>query len=227
MIWYFKSNQKQNNRNRKEIKERERRKLPGAHLPGPARPSPSPLPPCRLPLPVGRGEAWRAPERPRPPPASPGHLLLPPRRPGDATRLPRPSLTLPCLSLRPYPPLLPLSRPDRTEPPPPTSSLAATATPSPLRRAPELRRSSLVLLVVSRDQKSPWMPLASPFPSSATEDRRRQIRRRSAFPEPAVHLYGIHVSSSVVSPSPLTRFLPLTPTTVGAESSSPPAMSPP
>ena len=60
MIWYFKSNQKQNNRNRKEIKERERRKLPGAHLPGPARPSPSPLPPCRLPLPVGRGEAWRA-----------------------------------------------------------------------------------------------------------------------------------------------------------------------
>ena len=103
----------------------------------------------------------------------------------------------------------------------------ATTTAPPCRCAPELRQSSLVLLVVSRDQKSPWMPLASPFPSSATEDRRRQIRHRSAFPEPAVHLYGIHVSSSVVSPSPLTRFLPLTPTTVGAESSSPPAMSPP
>ena len=72
-----------------------------------------------------------------------------------------------------------------------------TATASPPRRLPELRRSSLVLLVVSRDQKSPWMPLASPFPSSATEDRRRQIRRRSAFPELAVHLYGIHVSSTV------------------------------
>ena len=63
MIWYFKSNQKQNNRNRKEIKERERRKLPGAHLPGPARPSPSPLPLSSSSSPEGprRGARPRAP----------------------------------------------------------------------------------------------------------------------------------------------------------------------
>ena len=69
MIWYFKSNQKQNNRNRKEIKERERRKLPGAHLPGPARPSPSPLPLSSSSSPEGPRRGAR--------PRGLGHLLLP------------------------------------------------------------------------------------------------------------------------------------------------------
>ena len=69
MIWYFKSNQKQNNRNRKEIKERERRKLPGAHLPGPARPSPSPLPLSSSSSPEGPRRGAR--------PRGLSHLLLP------------------------------------------------------------------------------------------------------------------------------------------------------
>ena len=113
MIWYFKSNQKQNNRNRKEIKERERRKLPGAHLPGPARPSPSPLPPCRLPLPVGRGEAWRAPERPRPPPASPWP-------PPASSSTPRRRHAPPCLS--------------------PSLSRVLILSPGPLSHSPERSR---------------------------------------------------------------------------------------
>ena len=132
MIWYFKSNQKQNNRNRKELKERERRKLPGAHLPGPARPSPSPLPlPCRLPLPVGRGEAWRAPESPRPPPASSWEPRAFYQRHRDARR--------PCpLSLTRCSPSLPLAlslaQPERSSSPPPAVA-APRASPSTSRRA--------------------------------------------------------------------------------------------
>ena len=149
MIWYFKSNQKQNNRNRKEIKERERRKLPGAHLPGPARPSPSPLPPCRLPLPVGRGEAWRAPERPRPPPASPWPPPASSSTPGDATHLPAslPHSPASPSSPRNTPPLL--CSPHRAEPvaaarhnhghraslAPPTSPEAPPRPPLPLHPA--------------------------------------------------------------------------------------------
>ena len=114
MIWYFKSNQKQNNRNRKEIKERERRKLPGAtylaqhglaHLHSPR--------PCRLPLPVGRGEAWRAPERPRPPPASPWP-------PPASSSTPRRRHAPPCLS--------------------PSLSRVLILSPGPLSHSPERSR---------------------------------------------------------------------------------------
>ena len=206
-----------------EIKERENnlgQLTCAAHLAAQVA-SPAPPRPCHLPrLPGGQTGAWRAPTLPRPPPASPAP-------PSNAMTMPRVpslfSLTRCILS----PPLALSLELIRVQPSPLTSARAATAIPKPLRHALELRRSYLVLFVVSCDQKSPWMPLASPFPSSATEDRHRQIRRRSAFPEPAVHLYGIHVSSSVVSPPPLPRFPPLTPTTVRAESSPPPAMSPP
>ena len=47
------------------------------------------------------------------------------------------------------------------------------------------------------------------------------------LPELAEATAAPAVSSCVVSPSPLARFLPLTSMPVGAESSSPPAMSPP
>ena len=144
----------------------------------PAQPTSSPLSSSSSARRTNRGEAWRAPERPRPPPASPGHLLLPPRRPGDATHLPASLPHSPASSSSP----LDLSLTRRTEPPPPTSSLAATATPSPPRRAPELRCSALVLLVVSRDQKSPGMPPPMFSPSPAAEDLHRRFATIVASP---------------------------------------------
>ena len=198
--------------------------LPGAHLPGPARPSPSPLPPCRLPLPVGRGEAWRAPERPRPPPASPGHLLLPlvaldPVR--DATHPPRPR-TLPV----PSPPLLwlPLSpnapaaadENHRSHRPPHASSKRQEAPPRPpLPPHQDGRR------------RKPWMGPASPFPSSATADRRRQIRPHPASLKLAVHLYRVYVSSPSVSPSLFRRSRAVARLSTKADTPPPPAMPPP
>ena len=79
-------------------------------------------------------------------------------------------------------------------PPPPFAIAVAAAIPEPLRHAHELRLVPLFLLTEPPDGGSPWMPLAPPFPSSATEDRRRQIRRRSSFPELAVHPTVIYVS---------------------------------
>ena len=80
---------------------------------------------------------------PRPPPASPGHLLLPPRRPGDATRLPDPPLTSPFpLDRSPSSgslfPSLPCD--PRAQPSPPFAIAAATSPPSPLRQFQKLRR---------------------------------------------------------------------------------------
>ena len=107
---------------------------------------------------------------------------------------------------------------------PPLAVATPTGHPTPHRRSGKLRLVSLFILTQTKGAGSPWMLLAPPFPSSATEDRRRQIRRRSAFPELAVHLYGIHVSSSVVSPSPLSRARPLAVVSTMAEPSPPPAL---
>ena len=72
------------------------------------------------------------------------------------------------------------------------------------RAAPELLRLVTNPLTEPRDWKINRSTVPDPFfllgaapmfsPSSATEDRRRQIRRRSAFPELAVHPTVIYVS---------------------------------
>ena len=148
------------------------------------RPSPSGPPLSSSSLPGGRARARRA--RPRAPATSslPGCLLLPLDVSRAPRTRPRPSLTLPCLSLRPYPPLLSLPPATERSPSPPTSARAAAAIPKPLRHALELRRSSLVLLVVSRDQKSPGTPPPTFSPSPAAEDLLRRFGHSGAPPSP-------------------------------------------
>ena len=97
-----------------------------------------------------------------------------------------------------------LARSHRTHPPPPTSFLAATATPSPLRRAPELRCSALVLLVISRDQKGPEQPTSSSSPSFGPGAVLRRIRPLRRAPELADPPCTIPVSST---PFPLLHFV--------------------
>ena len=148
---------------------------------GPApssRPRPPP-PPCHLPplAPKQLGGERRC---------RLGHLLppcLPPLLPGDATRPPRPSLTLPCLSLRPYPPLISLPPVTKRSPSPPTSARAAAAIPKPLRHALALHRSSLVLLVVSRDQRSPGAPPRC-FPPPRPPEIRLAVPLAPTLPRP-------------------------------------------
>ena len=128
-----------------------------------------------------RTEAWRAPE-------SPGHLLLtcsPLEAPEGATHSPRPLAplaTLPCLSLRPYPPLPPLSPATKRSSSPPLAVATPTGHPTPHRRPRKLRLASLFILTQTKGTGSPWMPLAPPFPSSATEDRRRKFAVAEAPP---------------------------------------------
>ena len=155
MIWYFKSNQKQNNRNRKEIKERERRKLPGAtylaqhgpaHLHSPPLSSSSA---SRQRRGVARArEASATSCFPWPPPASS-------RRPGPRPRRHAPSQA--SHSPRAFSPPFSgsLSLPPSGAPSPPTPFAAATTTASPPRRLPKLRRSSLFLLTKTEGAGSP------------------------------------------------------------------------
>ena len=74
-------------------------------------------------------------------------------------------------------------------------------------------------------RRKPWMGPASPFPSSATADRRRQIRPRPASLKLAVHLYRVYVSSPSVSPSLFRRSRAIARLSTAAESFSPPAMA--
>ena len=157
-----------------ENKNKRRRGLPGPPLPcaaqqqqaGPARRWPSPPgPPSSVVFPPDRGTACarRSPARARATSPPAGHLLLPPDSldaPDEATQLPRTALTLP------RPPLLPLlSLPlTREPPPPPTGITVATASPTPSRHAPQIRRDPLYLLVKPRTSgraPSPT-PLSSP-----------------------------------------------------------------
>ena len=128
--------------------------------PGPAlwlRPGPAHhrhLPVSSSSLPGGRARTRRA--RPRTPATSslPGCLLLP-WFPPATPRSPLGPLSL----FLEAPPLCSFSLArTRTQPSPPTLFAADTIPLSPPRRLPELRKSSLVLLVVSRDQKSPGTP---------------------------------------------------------------------
>ena len=152
----------------------------------PARPSP-PGPPfsCLLPVPAHEAARWRAPLSRLATSCLVASLL---DAPGDATT-PLASLSLSLeplsLSLRPYPPLLSLPPATERSPSPPTSARAAAAILKPLRHALELRRSSLVLLVISRDQKSPGTPPPTFSPSSAAGDLPRRPARSDASPAPS------------------------------------------
>ena len=76
-------------------------------------------------------------------------------------------------------------------------------------------------------RRKPWMPPASPFPSSATADRRRKIRPRPASLKLAIHLYRVYVSSPSVSPSLFRRSRAIARLSTKAETPPPPAMPPP
>ena len=159
---------------------------------------------------------------PRPPPAcrSTSTPRTPPCVPRHPPGTPSLSRTLP-------PPLLPLSltRPNgaaatdelpRGHRHPLASPMRSKAPPRP--PLPPHRSTAL---------RKPWMLPASPFPSSATVDRRRQIRPRPASLKLAVHLYRVYVSSPSVSPSLFRRSRAVARLSTKTETPSPPAMAPP
>ena len=199
-----------------------------AQLLQPAQPTAASLP-CRLPpLPGGRARARRArPRAPatssllRPPPAS----LLASTTPWRRHAAPTNSLTLPYLSLRPYP-LCSLSLTiDHEHPRAPTSSTAASVHPSPRRCFQRNRRAFLFVPTNSRDAGSPASPPTTPFPSSATGTRRRSIRRLRTIPGLVSASNGSAVSLRCLSCARPLRSRPLAPTPTAAESFSPPAMA--
>ena len=192
MIWYFKSNQKQNNRNRKEIKERERRKLPGltraAHqsrpssCAGPALCGPAHRSRHRLQPPASRQEGV-CPTRARtlrPPPAYP--LAAGGTRGRHA--LPLTPCTSPLFPWTPFPPLLPsLHAPERSPSPP-------TPLPGP-QPPPRSHYASLSSALTpwsytrdARDQRRPQSTGASSSSSPVPGDRRRQFAVAEASPSP-------------------------------------------
>ena len=124
-------------------------------------------------------------------PASPPRRRSPLRAPTTAatvrrsSRL-RPPLAPPTSSEAPpqLPPRLPhLASPCLT-PPRPTSSTTASDHPSLPRLAQELRLDSLFLPTAPRVPGSPASPPTSPFPSSATGDRRRRFAALRPPPNP-------------------------------------------
>ena len=169
------------------IKERERRPL--GHLPNlPGSraaaqhcwPSPVGAPIVFNLLPVGRRACVR---RAR---ARAGHLML---AACSWTSLGAPRHPLGPLSLfLEAPPLCSLSLArTRTQPSPPTRTTAATGPPSPLRRAPELRRDVPVPTTEPQDAGRPVepSPSLSSLPAAADRHRRRFAARRTSPSTPA------------------------------------------
>ena len=207
--------------------------LPGAHLVAkpaqhcswPAQPATA-TPLSSSSLPGGRARTRRArPRAPatssllRPPPAS----LLASTTPWRRHAAPTNSLTLPYLSLRPYP-LCSLSLTiDHEHPRAPTSSTAASVHPSPRRCFQRNRRAFLFVPTNSRDAGSPASPPTTPFPSSATGTRRRSIRRLRTIPGLVSASNGSAVSLRCLSCARPLRSRPLAPSPTEPESSSPPA----
>ena len=165
------------NRNKKE-RERERSPAYLAPRTGPALPPPpslaqlvaqpttaNPLAARRLPLPVGRGEAWRAPESPDATSCFAALLATPRRRP----TLPLAFPSSPWISLSPRARLSPSLSRTRALSPPPTNTTPAIASPSSPRAVHELRRAALALPAVTRDRRSPEAP---PRRSSPPRTRR-------------------------------------------------------
>ena len=95
---------------------------------------------------------------------------------------------------------------------PPTSSEAPPRLPLPPHRFTSPRK--------------PCIAATSPFPSSDSDHRRRQIRRLRRVPEPASTPTATAVSPRSVSPFFPGLSRPLGPSSTSTESSTPPAMSP-
>ena len=156
---------------------------PATVQPSRSRPSP-PLQPSVVFLPSPRSCCVLARARPR------GHLLLADEllaawttsagRP-DPPDPPHSPVHLFPLSLLRLP--RPLSR-SRAQPPTPFAVAAATALPSLPRLAQRLRLDPLFLPIDPRASGSPASPPTSPFPSSATGDRRRRFESYRTSPSP-------------------------------------------
>ena len=206
--------------------------LTEAHLDGPTLPAqPISTPPLSSSsLLGGRARARRARPRARrarpraPATSSLPACLAPPRRPGDATRPPRPSLTLPCLSLRPYPPLLPLPpATERSSSPPtplPRPQPSRSLTDAPGSSAPTPSSSPPIHGPPEALQRRPQ---ARPQPSAAGELSR--IRELQPLPGLAVASTRSAVSYSSIPPPPRARSRTLAALFTGADCSSPPAMA--
>ena len=188
-----------------------------SQLAGPAS-QPSTVAPRRLPPHAPKLLRARARAAARPPPA----CRRPPGRVDDVrspSRSPLLSLTLPRFSLalsrsRPKHTVAAVRRSHCLRPPlaPPSSSEAPPQLPLPPHR--------------STGPRKPCIAATSPFPSSDSDHRRRQIRRLRRVPEPASTPTATAVSPRSVSPFFPGLSRPLGPSPTLAESSTPPAMSP-
>ena len=194
-----------------------------SQLAGPAssRPSP-PLQPSVVFLPSPRSCCVLARARPR------GHLLLaddllaawttPAARPDPPCSLSlSPALSFLSLALslsRPNTTVAAVRHSSRHRPPlaPPTSSGAPPRLPLPPHRSTSPRKLCIAA--------------SSPFPSSGSDHRHRQIRRLRRVPEPASTPTATAVSPRSVSPFFPGLFRPLGPSSTSTESSTPLAMSP-
>ena len=135
------------------------------------------------------------------------------RRP-DLADTPFTLLSLALSLTRPNTTVATVRRSNRLRPPlaPPTSSGAPPQLPLPPHRSTGLRK--------------PCIAATSPFPSSDSDHRRRQIRRLRRVPEPASTPTATAVSPRSVSPFFPGLSRPLVPSSTSTESSTPPAMSP-
>ena len=114
----------------------------------------------------------------------------------------------------------------RTPPSPPFATAAVSGHPSLPRLAQELRLDPLFPLHRPTAPRKPCIAATSPFPSSDSDHRRRQIRRLRRVPEPASTPTATAVSPRSVSPFFPGLSRPLGPSSTSTESSTPPAMSP-
>ena len=142
-----------------------------------------------------------------PPPLATSCFL--PGLPSDARTTPRASPTAPH-SLPSSPPPLFLS-PSRTraEPPPPTSTTAATISPSTPRCACELRHNPLHLLVELRTSRTCCNAATIAVSIAGRRGSSSSIHHHRRVPEPANHPYGTAVSSHASPPSFPLRLRPV------------------
>ena len=191
-----------------------------SQLAGPAS-QPSTVAPRRLPPHAPKLLRARARAAARPPPACrrpPGRVddaRSPSRSPCSLSLSPALSFLSLALSLtRPNTTVATVRRSSRLRPPlaPPTSSEAPPQLPLPPHRSTGLRK--------------PCIAATSPFPSSDSDHRRRQIRRLRRVPEPASTPTATAVSPRSVSPFSPALSRPLGPSPTAAKSFTPPAMSP-